>query len=137
MSPVSEEADDAHAGGDEQVVELVLVLVVGGGRGVPALEAAEHYLDTQSVKLCDGLNHDHYLGAVEAGHGGLHSLEAVRAVLPHVLGQDVRHHGLLHRHHVTHCDVLRPGESDVTWGSVHCQGSPCWPRRIAPCSRRI
>ena len=45
-SPVGEEADDAHAGGNEQVVQLILVLVVGVGRAVPALEAAEHHLET-------------------------------------------------------------------------------------------
>ena len=87
--PVCEVADDAHAGGDEEVHQLALVLVVGGAGRVPALEAAEHHL-----------------GAGEARQRGLHRLEAVGAVLAHVLGQHVRHDRLLHGHHLAHGDVL-------------------------------
>ena len=89
QEPVSEVADDAHAGGDEEVDQLALVLVVGGAGLVPALEAAEHDL-----------------GAGEARQRGLHRLEAVGAVLAHVLGQHVRHYRLLHSHHLAHRDVL-------------------------------
>ena len=47
-----------------------------------------------------------YLGAEITRHRSLHRLEAVRAVLAHVLRQHVGHDGLLHRDDLPHRDVL-------------------------------
>ena len=88
---VCQVADDAHARWDEQVHQLALVLVVGGAGDVPAPQAAEHHL-----------------GAGEAGDGGLHGLEAVGAVLAHVLWQHVGHNGLFN------CYNLEDYSKDVT-----------------------
>ena len=65
--------------------------MVGGAGDVPAPQAAEHHL-----------------GAGEAGDGGLHGLEAVGAVLAHVLWQHVGHDGLLN------CYNLEDYTKDVT-----------------------
>ena len=42
--PVGQVADDAHAGGDEEVDHLALIAVVGRESLLPTLQTAEHHL---------------------------------------------------------------------------------------------
>ena len=88
-----QEADDAHAGRDQEVDRLALVAVVGGQGYFPtethlSVDAKEEESRVLSFEAPALVRAEHDLGASRARQRSLHGLEAVDAVGPSVLGKD-------------------------------------------------